>query len=81
MFFTICEKLEVPSELVNSITVTNQTFIMKHRPITRMESLKDFSSYVYIIYALQLKWTPAESYEIWCNGAPVISTEYLKEEL
>ena len=33
MFFIISEKLEVLSELVNPINVTNQTFIMKHRPV------------------------------------------------
>ena len=31
--FIISEKLEVLSELVNPINVTNQTFTMKHRPI------------------------------------------------
>ena len=33
-FLTTAEKLEVLSELVNPINVTNQTFIMKHRPVT-----------------------------------------------
>ena len=33
VFFSISEKLEVLSELVNPISVTNQTFIMKHRPV------------------------------------------------
>ena len=33
IFFIISEKLEVLSELVNPINVTNQTFIMKHRPV------------------------------------------------
>ena len=32
-FCIISEKLEVLSELVNPINVTNQTFIMKHRPV------------------------------------------------
>ena len=31
--FSVSEKLEVLSELVNPINVTNQTFIMKHRPV------------------------------------------------
>ena len=32
-FYYLYEKLEVLSELVNPINVTNQTFIMKHRPV------------------------------------------------
>ena len=33
MHIFISEKLEVLSKLVNLINVTNQTFIMKHRPV------------------------------------------------
>ena len=32
--FIISEKLEVLTELVNPVKVTNQTFITKHRPVT-----------------------------------------------
>ena len=40
VFCIVSEKLEVLSELAN---VTNQTFIMKHRPVTPGWSHKNFS--------------------------------------
>ena len=39
---------EVLSELTSPINVTNQTFIMRHRPVTPGWRLKNFSSYVYM---------------------------------
>ena len=67
-FFIISEKLEVLSELVNPINVTNQTFIMKHRPVapgwrvSRTSVAMCTCTRVGHNFNMQPKWTPAEFY-------------------
>ena len=55
IFFTISDKLEVLSELVNPINVTNQTFIMMQRPMTPGWRVSRTSVAIYVyIYATQM---------------------------
>ena len=73
-FFIIIEKLELLSELVN---VTNQTFIIKHRPVAPGWRVSR-SSVAMCIYMYQSRplCNPTDgfllsfmsSYELWCIG-------------
>ena len=62
------------SELVNAINVTNQTFMMKHRPVAPgWRVSKSWVAIVYIIYALQPKRTPAEFCQLMSIGTPLLN--------